>query len=573
MSLILICSFFAWPFWTLVGQIRLSCCFAILVLATWVILSIPLPKECNSAATMDGLEYALIISTGVAGWGALWTWLVAPSKHILQVSYFLMFNWIQGLHTLHFTIWATQCSEWVTEWIIAADQEFIVTKSTDHDASTFLRIFLFVSEILCLQALVQKRFRSLWSPLYQKCCCKYLTFEAVLLCLSTFALVMVKFIQHTGAFESLDWLMGTYMCIMAIWFICTLLAAVTFLGWVMHVLTKLCCIHAVFQRALRVVLKEDLADVAMSLRSSRREVLIQAAGVAFSLVTSCVLVSAVLVLALQGASLSTILLGSSPAMCANFVLTTLGALLLSGAYRFPCGTPAEAEASGLCCCRRRKLQRMKPKLKKTDKGTEWDRKTQELAVRGISLHNLLLFYKQLSDSVMPSFQPSVHTTNDVVRLAIIPLTARSCSSYAELVNQHKEVLPQKMVTHNWSNLFRDLLASVVADALGELTFEFIAELLSDTAGVNLVQEMLKVQGRLHNTYWICAFAVNQHSGICGANARGDLDPVTMIPHPICCCNAPKIFNKTPPLNPQAGEILSIFAADGSMLDRVANRLC
>ena len=45
------------------------------------------------------------------------------------------------------------------------------------------------------------------------------------------------------------------------------------------------------------------------------------------------------------------------------------------------------------------------------------------------------------------------------RLAIIPLTASSCSSYAQLVNKGAKVLPKKMVTHNWSNLFRDLLGA------------------------------------------------------------------------------------------------------------------
>ena len=91
---------------------------------------------------------------------------------------------------------------------------------------------------------------------------------------------------------------------------------------------------------------------------------------------------------------------------------------------------------------------------------------------------------------MQSFQPSVHTTTDVVRLAIIPLTASSCSSYAQLVNKGEKVLPKKMVTHNWSNLFRDLLASVISKALGEHTFEFVAELLSDKVGVEALEKML-----------------------------------------------------------------------------------
>ena len=89
----------------------------------------------------------------------------------------------------------------------------------------------------------------------------------------------------------------------------------------------------------------------------------------------------------------------------------------------------------------------------------WEKKIRELANRGISLEELLAFYKNLGDAIMQSFQPSVHTTTDVVRLAIIPLTASSGSSYAQLVNKGAKVLPKKMVTHNWS---RDLLGATLS---------------------------------------------------------------------------------------------------------------
>ena len=182
------------------------------------------------------------------------------------------------------------------------------------------------------------------------------------------------------------------------------------------------------------------------------------------------------------------------------------------------------------------------------KGSDWEAKTEELASRGISLSDLLEFYSNLGFGIMPSFQPDVHTTNDVVRLGIIPRTSSAGSSYAEFVNNGKKVIPKKMVTHNWQNLFRDLLASVIADALGEHNFELIAKLLSDKEGVEVVEQILQVQERLQETYWICAFSVNQHASICGGNPNGDVDPVTKIPHPICTCNAPKFFNKDPPLN-------------------------
>ena len=55
----------------------------------------------------------------------------------------------------------------------------------------------------------------------------------------------------------------------------------------------------------------------------------------------------------------------------------------------------------------------------------WDLKVQELADRGICLCQLLDFYALLGKSVMPGFHPARSTTNDVVRQAIIPLSAPS----------------------------------------------------------------------------------------------------------------------------------------------------
>ncbi|CAK8997574.1 unnamed protein product [Durusdinium trenchii] len=152
--------------------------------------------------------------------------------------------------------------------------------------------------------------------------------------------------------------------------------------------------------------------------------------------------------------------------------------------------------------------------KKWPQDPHWETKTKDLARRGLRLRDLLDFYRMLGKDVMPSYQPDLHTTNDVVRLAIIPMTSTSCSSYAQVVNGAEGVTPRKMVTHTWSNLFRDLLASVVADALDEHTFEPIAELLSDDAGVHVVEELLQAQGSIDETYWICAFDMMAYLSSC-----------------------------------------------------------
>lgn len=68
---------------------------------------------------------------------------------------------------------------------------------------------------------------------------------------------------------------------------------------------------------------------------------------------------------------------------------------------------------------------------------------------------------------MPHFDDNLHTTADVVHQAIIPATACSGTSMAEVLMQGKATDPHKMATHGWGNKFRDLIAAVCADALGE----------------------------------------------------------------------------------------------------------
>ena len=315
-----------------------------------------------------------------------------------------------------------------------------------------------------------------------------------------------------------------------------------FLAWIVFMLYLLCRTLATFRRALRSARGENLVDASKSLEVSHRATRAQVAGVLLILITTLVFSGTTV------ASYATIHGSFSESArpfvisaCINLVLNAAGAILLSGAHQIPWMQDAMRGPTAF---------RQAPKAKKTrcmEKGEEWQRKVQELASRGLSLEKLLDFYKMLGTCVMHSFQPGVHTTNDVVRLAIIPLTSSASSSYADMVND-TEVFPHKMVTHNWSNNFRDLLSSVVADALGEHTFEFIAELLSERAGVPVVERMLRQQECMNKTYWICAFAVNQHRGICGSNPRADVDPVTHIPHPVCHCTAPKIFNTTLPVN-------------------------
>ena len=480
---------------------------------------------------------ALMVSTGIAGLAAMWLYLIAPTAHTLLAARFLCLNWVEGLVTLSY---------------IAADVGLLIRWSTSKkDWRTLLfwmRVFHLLLEFLGLQFLIENRLQSLW-PALNRPRCKVWLARCLRMEVASLFLGISSFIVNMHFARSITWLWE--MEGIGFLLICAICSVPTcFLIWTLMVTVTLFRVVLMFQKALELARKEGLA-VAATLQACRGRSILQCAGVIASVTTS--VMTAVVVVNCVTFQQSNAL-GFAVTQFINLLVNAAGIILLSGAsslitsqgtLRFPplqcCRCPCRFRR----CCGFKSLCRSNLQIGEEN---DWEKKTRELANRGISLEELLAFYKNLGDTVMQSFQPSVHTTTDVVRLAIIPLTASTCSSYAQLVNKGAKVLPKKMVTHNWSNLFRDLLASVISEALGEHTFEFVAELLSDKAGVEALEKMLRVHGSLQETYWICAFAVNQHAGICGANPAGTVDPVTGLTHPTCQCSEPKFFNEDPPLN-------------------------
>eukprot|EP00439_Symbiodinium_sp_Y106_P032364 s60_g3.t2 len=168
-------------------------------------------------------------------------------------------------------------------------------------------------------------------------------------------------------------------------------------------------------------------------------------------------------------------------------------------------------------------------------------KVIELASRGIRVRHLLDFYEEILGREF--FDPERSTTHDVVRHAIIPMTLQSVLTaeegdeilqwtedagvtkfeseqpgfrgiaYASMVNELKPVFALKMVTHAWGNVFRNLLAAVFADALGQETYDRVLHLLEEP-GLRTIRFQLAALHQLDYPYWICAFSVNQHAGIC-----------------------------------------------------------
>lgn len=223
------------------------------------------------------------------------------------------------------------------------------------------------------------------------------------------------------------------------------------------------------------------------------------------------------------------------------VSNTFGVCLLSGALSGSLIGNQERSSEE----KSRKLRREAAIRKFNPSSDErWQLKVEELAGRGFELRHLINFYKELGSKHMPHFDSLMHTTTDVVRQAIIPASAEVGSSLASVWNDGTPTFPEKMVTHNWDNLFRDLVAAIVADALGEDQFCWISFLLDHD--IALVEKWLESAHAMPKTYWVCAISVSQHDGICGSNPGKTRDSVTGLLHPVCTCGKPKCFNTTEP---------------------------
>lgn len=165
---------------------------------------------------------------------------------------------------------------------------------------------------------------------------------------------------------------------------------------------------------------------------------------------------------------------------------------------------------------------------------------------------------------MPHFQPAKSTTSDVVRGAIIPLsraTEFGNVAYAVAAGGGQTMLAERMVTHSWNNLFCNLVAAVVADALDRPVYGQIAQQLAAPGGARTMRARLAESGCLEIRYWICAFSVNQHSSICGSLGQPppegtrqrqewelkSRDTITKELFELCPCDEPKYFNDAGPL--------------------------
>ena len=503
------------------------------------------------------LIWALAGSNAVAGMAAVWLWIIAPTQHLLVASHFLMPNWFGGL----------SC--------------FFALRFR------FLIVFF---ELICLQDLIHDRFKNIWpdlsSPRRGICLQRVLWIEAVLLCCiaCTDGLVFCMQSQiptdlgpdlrpelvepgepQPQAFEEVARLiLSISQSVVVVSF---LAALVVLVYWACRVFSALLGVIDILGAAEQVARKECNCAATQALISCRMTVFLQSRGLISSLATTAFLFIAVAIEVrntpldqpsdqVYGFDWSRPSIALPTMQCINSLVNVVGVILLSKAHELFGSSLQQTALSWIrpirlcnCGCSWRPVPRSV-----TDFASGWEANTEELAGRGISLGNLVDFYSRLFDSERMSFQPPRSTPprmwSDSKYLEIIPQTSAAGTSFAELVNDGK------MVTHNWSNLFRDLMATVIADALGEHTFEFVAELLCDKEGVKVLTETLQVHDCLQDTYWICAFSLSTSmQASAEQNPDGDTDPVTKIPHPVCGCKTPKFFNKDPPVNEQGESIM------------------
>jgi len=155
---------------------------------------------------------------------------------------------------------------------------------------------------------------------------------------------------------------------------------------------------------------------------------------------------------------------------------------------------------------------------------------KRMAHRGFTLQALVDFLRRLP-TVMPQYDYSQTRTVDVVWHVVIPETRERGCAYADLMSAGQPLLPDKMVSHNWGNLFSHLCAAIFADALGSNDFWSIVPLLQPDC-IGVLEAQLNDCGALQRTRWLCIFGVNQHVSICNATWGGE-DSVTGEPYRTC----------------------------------------
>ena len=157
---------------------------------------------------------------------------------------------------------------------------------------------------------------------------------------------------------------------------------------------------------------------------------------------------------------------------------------------------------------------------------------EPLETLGCARVNNARFYNTALDVKLTLADASGAATPSCLHVVITPLSSTEGFAYASVCGGNISNLADKMVTHNWGNIFFHLIAAIVADALDQKTYQEAYNMLV-AKKYDQLMEMLHVRGTLNVYYWVCAFCVNQHNGICHHAPPNDSHGV-----PILKCDCP-----------------------------------
>ena len=468
------------------------------------------------------------------------------SGHTKWACGYAIINWIQamlGSLGMNNPLWGY----WQCTYGVIPDRDF--GGDIWYSALALCRLLLYLVASFWMQTLIASRLDLLEQSSnrnYRSSCFRKLMWAQVfgtavaLLLIAGMVLEMVT----TGVSNSGSIILVTsIMSLMAI-------GGITLLCNAAASIVAICSFRKSYSELRRICRLAEANEASISARSSlrraRRFAGLQGMGVSFSLVFTVLLVP---VRVVSIAVASNYALESSDRYDALTVVLFLiqafdalgnavAVLLLSGSHRM---AKVERSQGSQCGCWKVEKAEHSRNQQTSHEDVNWTRKVEEFSMRGMTLRSLLTFYQENLPS-MPDWKyaPREHKTRDVVRRAIIPLTSsEECAFSVSAFNKDGPKRAQVMVTHNWGNSFSDLLAAVLSDALQECSFSLPAELLQEDCA--FLQDLLAKMGRLDETYWICAFAVNQHISICHSNPY-DRDPFTNQLHPVCQCNSTNIVD-------------------------------
>eukprot|EP00931_Biecheleriopsis_adriatica_P020276 TRINITY_DN13609_c0_g1_i1.p1 TRINITY_DN13609_c0_g1~~TRINITY_DN13609_c0_g1_i1.p1 ORF type:complete len:825 (+),score=177.06 TRINITY_DN13609_c0_g1_i1:36-2510(+) len=544
-----------------------------------------------TAADYSGF-YSIVLCSLAAGLASCFLFRnSAGSMHILSASGYAAMNWLQGLAAAAVPAHERMkdgCAYGIARASSSPVKDISYYESPEYFQEYYgviaVRAFLFLLGLIWMQQLVVQRVIALEISSRAHFGAGCLSFMLMLQRIVAGAAFIVSVWTYAAIGSPENGVLGSYtfdsslgesygICLFLLQICLGSLALLLFLGSVSSMIVILYFVsHNIgkaAETAKRVSAGHARAEAAArQLQRARGAALRQLFGVSTSLVTSTATVPSVVQMLLAGRGYSTsrdLAIGS--ALQAFDILTSvLTALILSGGYRST-SLPMKAQGSlplhfqpcwqEVPC--RMSTQPSEVNRSVTCSSVAWAEKVAELAGRGITLEELLQFYRQLGSSLMPHYKASVHTTSDVVRQAIIPTTRATCSAYAGAKR------PDKMVTHCWGNRFVDLVAAIVADALEESSFGLIARLLEKDIGI--IEGMLRTCKRLTTSYWICAFCVNQHTSVCD-NVNGTTDSVTGQAHPVCDCGLQKFHEGDQCEMNKFDEMMSFLAARDKFFSQV-----